>query len=96
MDENTVRVDEIEECDQNEIEVDEIPEGTSAGGAFIAGIVGGFLAYATIGGAKKLVTFAQMKWTERKLKRKTTVINADYTAVEGEQEKAYEESSEEE
>lgn len=66
MEENTVRVNEIEELEP-ETEVDEATE-SSNGGAFIAGIVGGFLAYAAIGGAKKLATFVQLKWAERKQK----------------------------
>lgn len=94
MDENTVRVDEIEENDQDEIEVEEVSEGTSAGGAFIAGMVGGFLAYAVIGGVKKAATFTRKKLTERKLKRNTTVINIEETEVEGEQETPNEEPSE--
>lgn len=97
MDENTVRAEEIEEHDQDEIEVDEVPEGTSAGGAFIAGIVGGFLAYATIGGVRRLATFTRMKLAERKNKQlgnNPAAINTDCTEVSDKQEGSEEESSE--
>lgn len=66
MEENTAKVNEIEEYGP-ETEVIEDSE-SSSGGAFVAGIVGGFLAYAVIGGAKKLAAFAQTKWAERKQK----------------------------
>ena len=66
MEENTVRVNEIEEFEP-ETEVDEAVE-SSNGGAFVAGIVGGFLAYAMIGGAKKAIAFVQTKLAERKQK----------------------------
>jgi len=66
MEENTARVNEIEEFEP-ETEIDEAVE-SSSGGAFVAGIVGGFLAYAIIGGAKKLAVFAQTKWAARKQK----------------------------
>ncbi len=67
MEENTAKVNEIEEYEP-ETEVDEASE-SSNGGAFVAGIVGGFLAYAVIGGAKKLTVFARTKWAERKRKK---------------------------
>ncbi len=66
MEENTAKVNEIEEYEP-ETEVIEDSE-SSSGGAFVAGIVGGFLAYAVIGGAKKLSVYVRMKWAERKLK----------------------------
>lgn len=66
MEENTAKVNEIEEYEP-ETEVIEDSE-SSSGGAFVAGIVGGFLAYAMVGGVKKLVAFAQTKWVERKQK----------------------------
>ncbi len=84
MEENTARVNEIEEREP-ETEVDEVTESYS-GGAFVAGIVGGFLAYAVIGGAKKLAALAQTKWAERK-KSKTIAAPSedpydDYAQVE--------------
>lgn len=96
MEENTVRTNEIEEYEQPEIEVGEELEESSGTGAFVAGIVGGFLAYAAIGGVKKLAAFAQTKWAERKQKEQTkTVIDADYTEVQDEQEVSEEDTSEE-
>ena len=44
MEENTVRTNEIEEYEQPEIEVEEAPEESSGSRAFVAGIVGAFLA----------------------------------------------------
>ena len=89
MEENTVRT--------NEIEVEEAPEESSGSGAFVAGIVGGFLAYAAIGGVKKLVAFAQTKWADRKQKEQTkTVIEADYTEVPDEQQEDSDEDASEE
>lgn len=84
MEENTVRVDGIKEVEPD-VEVEEVPE-SSGSGAFVAGIVGGFLAYAVIGGAKKLVAFAQAKLAERKRKDTAkTVVDADYTEIPDEQ-----------
>lgn len=95
MEENTVRANEIEEYEQPEVEIEEAPE-ESSGGAFVAGIVGGFLAYAAIGGVKKLAAFAQTKWTERKQKEQTkTVVDAEYTEVPDERESSEEDTSEE-
>ena len=97
MEENTVRTNEIEEYEQPEIEVEEAPEESSGSGAFVAGIVGGFLAYAAIGGVKKLVAFAQTKWAERKQKEQSkTVIEADYTEVPDEQQEDSDEDASEE
>lgn len=96
MEENTVKVNEIEEYEQPDVEVEEAPE-ESSGGAFVAGIVGGFLAYAVIGGAKKLAAFAQVKLAERKQKEKAkAVVDAEYTDVSDKQEYSEEETSEEE
>lgn len=96
MEENTVRTNEIEEYEQPEIEVEEAPEESSGSGAFVAGIVGGFLAYAAIGGVKKLVAFAQTKWAERKQKEQSkTVIDAACTGTQVEREDSEKETSEE-
>lgn len=95
MEENTVRTSEIEEYEQPEVEIEEAPE-ESSGGAFVAGIVGGFLAYAAIGGVKRLAAFAQAKWAERKRKENSkTVIDADYVEVSDEQKDSEEGTSEE-
>ena len=97
MEENTVRTNEIEEYEQPEIEVEEALEESSGSGAFVAGIVGGFLAYAAIGGVKKLVAFAQTKLADRKQKEQTkTVIEADYTEVPDEQQEDSDEDASEE
>lgn len=96
MEENTVKVNEIEEYEQPEIEVEEDLEESSGSGAFVAGIVGGFLAYAVIGGVKKLVAVAQARWAKRKQKEETeTVIDAEYTTVPNEQDGSEEEAPEE-
>ena len=84
MEENTVRVNEIEEFEP-ETEVDEAVE-SSNGGAFVAGIVGGFVAYAMIGGAKKAIAFVQMKLAERKQKAgEPIVVEAEVVETEEEQ-----------
>ena len=94
MEENTVRNNEIEEYVQPEIEVEEELEESS--GAFVAGIVGGFLAYAAIGGVKKLVAFAQTKWAERKQKEQAKiVVDAEYTEIPDKREDSEEDASEE-
>lgn len=84
MEDNTVKVNEIEEFEPD-VDVEEATE-SSNGGAFVAGIVGGFLAYALIGGARRAVTFVQMKLAERKQKAaEPTVIEAEIIETEGEQ-----------
>lgn len=84
MEENIVRVNEIEEIEPD-VEIEEAYE-SSSNGALVAGIVGGFLAYAAIGGIKKLTVFAQTKWAKRKQKKEAkTVIDAEYAEVSDEQ-----------
>ncbi len=98
MEENTVRTNEIEEYEEPEVEVEEATEESSGSGAIVAGIVGGFLAYAVIGGVKKLAAIAQTKWAERKQKEaaKKTVVDAEYVEVPEEpQEESEEEAPEE-
>ncbi|WP_302335813.1 hypothetical protein [uncultured Muribaculum sp.] len=96
MEENTVKTNEIEEYEQPEVEVEEAPEESSGSGAIVAGIVGGFLAYAVIGGVKKLAAIAQTKWAERKQREaaKKTVVDAEYTEVPEEQEDSGEDAPE--
>ena len=65
MEEMNARVMENEVMDET-VEVDEAVDSGNAG-ALVAGIVGGFLAYAVIGGAKKLWGFAGAKLAERKV-----------------------------
>lgn len=94
MEENTARVDEIEEVEPED-EIEEVPE-SSGSGAFVAGIVGGFLAYAVIGGAKKLIAFAQTKLAGRKRKEGAeTVVDADFVEVPDEKQEEAEAAPEE-
>lgn len=96
MEENTVKTNEIEEYEQPEVEVEEAPEESSGSGAIVAGIVGGFLAYAVIGGVKKLAAIAQTKWAERKQREaaEKTVIDAECKEVPKEQEDSGEDAPE--
>ena len=76
----------MENEDLEEItEVDEAAESGNAG-ALVAGVVGGFLAYAMIGGVKKLWGFVGTKLAERKAvtQTKTEVVDADYTDIAAE------------
>nr|DAE18097.1 MAG TPA: protein tyrosine kinase [Siphoviridae sp. ctEBu1] len=81
MEDMNARVMENEELDEV-TEVDEAVESGNAG-ALVAGVVGGFLAYAMIGGVKKLWGFVGTKLAERKAaeKAKTEVVDAEYTEV---------------
>ncbi|MFQ7396475.1 MAG: hypothetical protein ACLRNW_01425 [Neglectibacter sp.] len=60
MEEMNARVMENEVMDET-VEVDEAVDSGNAG-ALVAGIVGGFLAYAVIGGAKKLWGLRAPSW----------------------------------
>lgn len=84
MEEMNARAIENEELE----EVTEVEEASESGnaGALVAGVVGGFLAYAMIGGAKKLWGFIGTKLAERKRaeKAKTDVVDADYVEVDAE------------
>ena len=68
MEDMNARVMENEELDEV-TEVDEAVESGNAG-ALVAGVVGGFLAYAMIGGVKKLWGFVGTKLAERKAAEK--------------------------
>ena len=78
MEDMNARVMENEELDEV-TEVDEAVESGNAG-ALVAGVV---LAYAMIGGVKKLWGFVGTKLAERKAaeKAKTEVVDAEYTEV---------------
>lgn len=94
MENNTARMNEIEEI-ENVTEVVETSEDSNAG-ALVAGIVGGFLAYAIVSGAKKLAAFVGTKLEARKHKEDNhDVIDADYTEVESEQADSSEEDQSE-
>ena len=62
MDDMNVRANEVEEIETG-TEIEEV-EGSSNAGALLMGIVGGFIAYAIIGGAKKLWAVAEEKPVE--------------------------------
>lgn len=64
MEDMNVRANEIEELDP----VNEVEETSESSGAspLIAGVIGGFLAYAAISGAKKLKGIVEEKWKARK------------------------------
>lgn len=95
MEDNTVNVNEIEEIERDN-EIEEVSE-SSGGGSFVAGMIGGFLAYAAISGAKKLWTYAAAKLAERKRKEsiRKPVVDAEFAEAEDEQTDSEEEVSEE-
>lgn len=96
MEDNNVSLNEIDVVEETP-EVEEESD-TSGGGALVAGIVGGFLAYAAISGGKKLRTFVVAKLAERRRKEKTKdeVVDAEHTEVsdKNEQEDSKEEDPE--
>ena len=59
------RMSEIEEIEATE--VDETQDSSNAG-ALLAGVIGGFIAYAVIGGAKKLRVIIEEKVAAKKLR----------------------------
>ena len=69
------KMNEIEEIEATE--VDETQDSSNAG-ALLAGVIGGFIAYAVIGGAKKLWGFAGAKLAERKAARKAGTDAGDH------------------
>lgn len=82
MEETNARVMENEELDEIATEVDDVSESGNAG-ALVAGIAGGFLAYAMIGGAKKLWRIIGTKVAEYKAAQKDQIeaVDAEYTEV---------------
>lgn len=82
MEDMNARAIENEEIE----EIAEVEEASDSGnaGALVAGIVGGFLAYAAIGGAKKLRAFVETKWAAHKAAEsaKAKVVDADFTEVD--------------
>ena len=83
MEDNTV-MNEIEEI-QNVDEVAAAQEESSNSGAFVAGVIGGFLAYAFVSGAKKLAGIVGTKLEERKLKKQAataTIVEAEIVGEE--------------
>ena len=59
------RMNEIEEIEATE--VDETQDSSNAG-ALLAGVIGGFIAHAVIGGAKKLRVIIEEKVAAKKLR----------------------------
>lgn len=73
------RMNEVEEI-ETVTEVEEA-EGGSNAGAILAGVIGGFIAYAVIGGAKKLRVIVEEKIAAKKLadaNKNDTVVDVDY------------------
>ncbi len=63
MDEN-VRANEVEEIGT---ETEVVETSDSNAGALLMGFIGGCIAYAVIGGVKKLRVIAEQKWAAKKL-----------------------------
>lgn len=84
MEEMNAKVMENEELEAI-TEAEEAEESGSAG-ALVAGVVGGFLVYAMIGGVRRLWGFVGAKLAERKAaeKAKAEVVDAEYTEVAAE------------
>ena len=76
MENANVKVPEFEEIETT-TEVEEASESSNTG-SLLAGIVGGFLAYAMIGGAKKLKTFI----IEKRNQKNAEIVDAAETVVE--------------
>lgn len=81
MEEMNAKVMENEELE----DITEAEESGSAG-ALVAGVVGGFLVYAMIGGVRRLRGFVGAKLAERKAaeKAKAEVVDAECTEVAAE------------
>ena len=88
MEDTNARVIENEEIEEiTEPEVEEASDSDNAG-ALVAGIVGGFLAYAAIGGAKKLLAFIKAKRRAKKTAAEsdqTEAVDAELTEVDDEE-----------
>lgn len=65
MEDKNVRANEVEEIETS-TEIEEVEDSSNAG-ALLMGIVGGFIAYAIIGGAKKLWAVAEEKYVAKNL-----------------------------
>lgn len=73
------RMNEVEEI-ETITEVEETEDSSNAG-ALLAGVIGGFIAYAVIGGAKKLRVIVEEKIAAKKLtdaNKNAVVVDADY------------------
>lgn len=72
MEELNVRTNEMDELEPVN-EAEQVSENSNAG-AFVAGLVGGFLAYAAICGAKRLKAFISEK---RAAKKDAEIVDAE-------------------
>lgn len=73
------RMNEVEEI-ETITEVEEAEDSSNAG-ALLAGVIGGFIAYAVIGGAKKLRVIVEEKIAAKKLadaNKNAVVVDTDY------------------
>lgn len=73
------RMNEVEEI-ETITEVEETEDSSNAG-ALLAGVIGGFIAYAVIGGAKKLRVIVEEKIAAKKLadaNKNAVVVDTDY------------------
>lgn len=80
------RMNEVEEI-ETMTEVEEV-ENSSNAGALLAGVIGGFIAYAAIGGAKKLRVIAEEKIAAKKLAKAAkneAVVDVDYEDCDSEE-----------
>lgn len=75
MEDMTARANDIEEIETT-TEVEESMEDSNSG-ALVAGIIGGFLAYAMIGGAKKLWGFVAPRLAERRQAKLAKTVEAE-------------------
>ena len=73
------RMNEIEEIEATE--VDETQDSSNAG-ALLAGVIGGFIAYAVIGGAKKLRVIIEEKVAAKKLAEAAKTDKAEIDSVD--------------
>jgi len=75
MENENLELNGMEEVEDNN-EVEEATKHSNAG-ALVAGIAGGFLAYAIIGSGKKLKAFINKKRAERKQAPEDEIIDAE-------------------
>lgn len=76
MEDNNTNIVEFEETNNSPEEIEETNACESSSGGVIAGVVGGFIAYVVIDGAKKLWSFIAEKRAEKK-RAKVIVVDAE-------------------
>jgi len=91
MENENVQLNEFDETEGID-EVEEADERSNAG-ALAAGIVGGVLAFAMIGGAKKLKTFIGRKLTERRQAQEAEIVDAEVVVEDAEEQTGSEEET---